>query len=159
MKPSAENNFGGKTSNYQDHIPSSIGLYFKDRFCRELLKVSEFILECLENPLFPDQNLSAAEEAIFQNSKTCHICKLNFNVDDAGDDDYKVRDHCHSTGEFRGAAHSKCNLNYRDNFTIPIAFHNLSCYDAHFIMLKINDIITGGLDVLAVNTERYISGI
>ena len=26
---------------------------------------------------------------------------------------YKVRDHCHYTGKYRGAAHNICNLRYK----------------------------------------------
>ena len=38
----------------------------------------------------------------------------------------KVKDHCHYTGKFRGAAHSKCNLNYKAPKDIPIIIHNAS---------------------------------
>ena len=32
----------------------------------------------------------------------------------------KVRDHCHYTGKFRGAAHSICNLRYKVPQEIPV---------------------------------------
>ena len=44
-----------------------------------------------------------------------------------------VKDHCHYTGKFRGAAHSKCSLNYKVPKDIPIIIHNAS-YDTHFII-------------------------
>ena len=37
-----------------------------------------------------------------------------------------VRDHCHFTGEFRGAAHNHCNRQFRKTFKIPVFFHNLA---------------------------------
>ena len=49
----------------------------------------------------------------------------------------KVRDHCHYTGEYRGAAHSVCNLKYSLPKKIPIAFHNGSNYDYHFIIKEL----------------------
>ena len=39
-------------------------------------------------------------------------------------EDEKVRDHCHYTGEYRGAAHSICNLKYSVPGKIPIVFHD-----------------------------------
>ena len=44
--------------------------------------------------------ISAEEEEKFQLSNNCWICDKLFVV---GDD--KVRDHCHITGKYRGAAH------------------------------------------------------
>ena len=49
---------------------------------------------------------------------------------DKDDENYinrkKVKNHCHYTGNFRGAAHSKCNLNYKVLNDIPIIILNAS---------------------------------
>ena len=47
-----------------------------------------------------------AEEERFQLTNSCWICDKLFDI---GDD--KVRDHCHTTGNYRGAAHWSCNIN------------------------------------------------
>ena len=39
--------------------------------------------------------------------------------------------------KFRGAAHKKCNRNYRIPNFIPVYFHNLSGYDSHLFIKKI----------------------
>ena len=45
----------------------------------------------------------------------------------------KVRDHCHFTGKFLGAAHNNCNLNRNyDKFKIPVFFHNGKCCTFHY---------------------------
>ena len=46
----------------------------------------------------------------------------------------KVRDHFHYTGEYRGAAYIKCNLEYAIVKEIPALFHNGSVYDYYFII-------------------------
>ena len=54
-----------------------------------------------------------------------------------------VRDHCHITGRFRGAAHNACNLKLRLNpktTSIPVVFHNLRGYDSHLLMQAISKI-------------------
>ena len=45
----------------------------------------------------------------------------------------KVRNHCHYTGEYRGAAHNICNLKYSLLKNVSIVFHNRFNYDYHFI--------------------------
>ena len=47
---------------------------------------------------------------------------------------HKVRDHCHYTGEYRGDAHSICNLKYSLPKNMLIIFHNGSNYDYHAII-------------------------
>ena len=47
--------------------------------------------------------MSEEEEHLFQQSNSCWICKKINN-----DDNEKVRDHCHITNKFRGAAHWSC---------------------------------------------------
>ena len=74
-------------------------------------------------------NLSTEEQKHFDETSECHICKGT--ITDKDPKGQKVRDHCHYTGKFRGAAHNICNLNYKDSKKIPVFFHNLSGYDGH----------------------------
>ena len=70
---------------------------------------------------------------------------------------HKVRDHCHSAGKFRGAAHSICNLRYKTPKETPKVFHNGSTYDCHFITNKLAKEFDGQLQSLGENTEKYIT--
>ena len=49
----------------------------------------------------------------------------------------KVKDHCHYTSKYRGAAHSICNLKFNVPNEIPVVFHNSSNYDHHFIIKEL----------------------
>ena len=56
--------------------------------------------------------MSAEEEKEFWEANKCWICERLFNEDDeASKTSEKVRDHCHISGKFTGAAHKGCNLN------------------------------------------------
>ena len=41
------------------------------------------------------------------------------------DNDVKVRDHCHITGQCRSPAHRDSVINLKLNHKIPVVFHNL----------------------------------
>ena len=51
----------------------------------------------------------------------------------------KVRDHCHYTREYRGAARSISNSKYSVPKKISIVFHNGSNNDYHFIIKEFDD--------------------
>ena len=69
----------------------------------------------------------------------------------------KVRDHCHYTGKYRGAAHNICNLRYKVPKEIPVVFHNVSTYDYHFIIKDLAKEFEGNFEFLGENTEKYIT--
>ena len=76
------------------------------------------------------------EEKIYHNEQEiCYIFKKEFDTNDKKH--YKVRNHCHYTGKYRGAAHNICNLRYKIPKEIPVVFHNGSTYDYHFIIKEI----------------------
>ena len=60
-------------------------------------------------------SLTDEENKCYEKQKVCYICKKAFSTDDGDDDDnnkknQKVRDHCHYTEKYLGAAHTICNL-------------------------------------------------
>ena len=60
----------------------------------------------------------------------------------------KVRDHCHYTRKFRGAAHSICNLKYKVPKESPVVFHNGSTYDYHFMIKQLAEEFKGQMIAL-----------
>ena len=68
----------------------------------------------------------------------------------------KVRDHCHFTGKYRGAAHNDCNLKCRKPLFIPVIFHNLQGYDAHLFIKQLAK-ISGDLTSIPSTEEKYIT--
>ena len=83
------------------------------------------------------------------------ICKKEFDKSDKKH--YKVRDHCHYTGKYRGAAHNICNLRFKIPKEIPVVFHNISTYDYHFIIKELVKEFDGNFECLGENTEKYIT--
>ena len=69
----------------------------------------------------------------------------------------KVRDHCHYTGEYRGAAHGICNWKYIVPKKIPTVFHSGSNYDYHFMIKKSQEKFKKQFACLGENTEKYIT--
>ena len=78
--------------------------------------------------------MTEEEEHLFQESNNCWICKKLID-----NDDEKVRDHCHVTGKFRGAAHWDCNINFQLTKKFPVIFHlifsELNKFDAKITVI------------------------
>ena len=72
--------------------------------------------------------LTYEENKSYKKQKVRFICKKEFNTDKNDKNGFKlyhkVRDNCHCTGKYRGAAHNICNLRYKIPKEIPAVFHN-----------------------------------
>ena len=81
------------------------------RFCKDLREHAMKIID-YEKKMIP---LTYRENKSYEKQKVCYICKKGFSTDN-DKKCHKVRDHCHYTGKFRGAAHSIWNLRYKTLF-------------------------------------------
>ena len=105
-----------------------------------------------EQPMIP---LTEVLKQAHEEATECHICLKSF---DDPQNNRKVRDHCHYTGLYRGAAHNNCNLKYKIPSYIPIVFHNLSGYDAHLFICELGKKFNKeDIGCIAENKEKYIS--
>ena len=122
------------------------------RFCKDLKEHATRIINYEKKKII---SLTKAEKIKYNNQQICYICKKEF--DSIYKKNYKVRDHCHYTGKYRGAAHNICNLRYKVPKEIPVVFHNGSTYDYHFIIKELVKEFEGNFDWLGENTEKYIT--
>ena len=94
------------------------GLY--RQICWNLKQIKSGIFKTVKE--VKPMEIRPEQEQEFQLSTRCSICNQHFK-----EDDEKLRDNCHFTVKYRGAAHVKCNLDYSfQYFKIPVFFHNLS---------------------------------
>ena len=91
------------------------------------------------------------EDHLFQQSNGCWICKKLFN-----NDKEKVRDHCHITGKFRGAAHWNCNIDFQLSKKVPVIFRNLRGYHSHLIFNEVNKLDVK-ISVIPNGLEKYMA--
>ena len=105
------------------------------RFCESLREHAKNMIDSKKKKLL---QLTKEELKSHQNTKVCYFCgkrilkrlskSLNY---------WKVRDHCHYIGLYRGAVHSICNLKFNVPNKTPVVLHNCSNYDYHFIMKEL----------------------
>ena len=137
-------------------VPDPLKMY-RGKDCVE--KFVEYIEEEVKRlyetfPRQPMTRLTDVQKREHEAAEKCHICLKEFN----DPRNRKVRDHCHYTGLYRGAAHNNCNLKYLIPDYIPIVFHNLSGYDDHLFIKELGRRFNkNDIGVTAVNKERYIS--
>ena len=96
-------------------------------------------------------SLTKSQLKEYKQATKCHICFKTFS-----EKKRRVRDHCHNSGLYQGAANSSCNLQYKMPNYKPVVFHNLAGYDAHLFIRELAKHVTG-MGVIAKNTENYIS--
>ena len=159
------------TKQYQKHRPCGFCYYIKcvnDEVFPPLLRhytigdkdenVGKIFVEKLERDIAEiyhkfkfkkGMRITQEQEQEFQEETVCHICENLLNDD-------KVRDHCHLTGRYRGAAHSKCNLKYKLPKFYPVIFHNLSGYDTHMFIKDLAE-TPGEISCISKTEEDYIS--
>ena len=78
------------------------------KFCKDLREHATKIINYEKKKIIP---LTTKEEIYHNKQKICYICKKEFDMNDKKI--YKVRDHCHYTRKYRGAAHNICNLDIK----------------------------------------------
>ena len=90
-------------------------------------------------------------------AKVSHICKERFSTEFYNEKYHKIRDHCHYTEKYRGAAHAICNLRYNTPREISAIAHNGSAYDYHLIIKELAKEFEGTFECLGENTEKYVT--
>ena len=119
-------------------------------FIKAILKEYKYCKKVMNKHFNKNLIMSEKEEHLFQQSNSCWICKKLID-----NDEEKVRDHCHVTGRFRGAAHWDWNINFQLT-KVPVIFHNLRGYNSHLISNEL-DKSDVKISVIPNGLEKYMA--
>ena len=148
------------TLSYQKHEPSGYCLYIKaldgmeanfkplvykkktsdedisKRFIKHVVKLTHKIYQdYYKNP--KTMIFKSKDQKYFQSATHCHNCVKKLFRDKETNKILKAREHCHFTGEHRGAADNECNLKCKKPLILPVIFHNLQGYDSHLFIKQL----------------------
>ena len=161
-----------KTSDINHQMPTTYSIALVDNTGKLLFEKTESdyvnvmrkfydTLAYIEKQFFPllqkykqKNDYTVSENKNFAEATKCYLCDFPFYPHINGRD--KVRDHCHYSSKYLGAAHSRCNWYRRVQWRIPIYVHNFQNYDSHFILqglkyVKKTDNIRG----IPYNMEKF----
>src|SRR6266581_4213600 len=124
-----------------------------DMFFKSMFDEADRITEC-KNKFRNVSDMIITEKQLKEYKFTdyCYACNKCFTKEN-----YKVKDHCHVTGLYRGPACNKCNLKLTLTRRIPVVFHNLRGYDSHLLMQKLGRFKDKTISVIPNNMEKYMS--
>ncbi|KAL4082979.1 hypothetical protein QTP88_028325 [Uroleucon formosanum] len=171
---------GKNTTIFQEHKPMSFGLkvvasedvpmHLLDKFdisttpiifrgCKTQEEVAKKFIEEVTELTRKIEKLLKTNEPIIMRKEDwckhratlkCDFCKCDIRWGE------KVRDHCHLSGKFRYTLCNKCNLDLQQPNFVPCFLHNLTNYDAHFIITELGyDSKT--ISVIPNSEEKFIS--
>ena len=136
-----------------DYYKSLLGYNNVDWFVDEVTKLENKMAFYFKNAK-KHIIMTEEDEDDYRNLSICRFCEKNIDCD-------KIRDHCHLTGNYRGPAHSKCNINVtqKQSSFIPFIFHIFSNYDCHMFFKKLVDKKKDKVDfdIIPKTNEEYIS--
>ena len=95
--------------------------------------------------------MSAEENERFEKTNICWTCNKLFDLSHD-----KVRDHCHISEKYRGAAHWSCNINLKITNKIPVIFHNLKGNESHLIFKELSK-LNVKISIIPNGLEKYMA--
>ena len=139
------NNYNGEM-NYQYFVGEDCVVQFLNYINETVKTVLQFYKDKMNASMIP---LTRDEEQQLSYAVKCYLCNKK--------EQYLVRDHCHFSGKFLGAACNKCNLSRKVRKVFPIVFHNLRGYDMHHILKYGLSKMDWELTCIPNTTEKFTS--
>lgn len=153
------------------HVPINYSFVIVDRFDEVLFErfytgedAIEDLLLCLYELMPKIKNiLQSYQEMVitpenrkhFEEQTICYMCKRGFSTFNKSL--LKVRDHCHITARYLGAACNQCNISRVERSLMKIFAHNFSGYDSHLLISKLHKSKFTDITAIPKTGEKFLS--
>ncbi len=125
-----------------------------ESFLRDTVELAKTYLPDL-SPGNDMRKMPDYERTLALSETCCYLCKQEFDETDLNL--CRVLDHDHLSGEFLGVAHSSCNLQRREEYSLTCFSHNFSGYDSHFLIKALSNVSDAvyAVKAIPINTQKF----